>query len=238
MKRILQTLSQKWPEYLLEILVLIIGIYGAFALDNWNDERKESRETSKFLLALKYELELDTTAVHERLAGYRQINQRMVRIKNILDNNQSLDKEEHNLLMYNISEIEILTPVNKNIEKNDVMLTKGILENIDIELNRDYLAYLDYTQYTNDMVKKFGEHLQHMVLQDVYPQVDLDYTVNDQDQTTPKVHFKTEELRASRDFKNAINRSILYRNVHIRRSTSQIELASSILSRINALLEN
>jgi hypothetical protein len=34
MKRILSTLKEKWPEYFFEILVLIIGIWGAFELAN------------------------------------------------------------------------------------------------------------------------------------------------------------------------------------------------------------
>lgn len=59
MKRILSTLSQKWPEYFLEILALIIGIYGAFALDNWNEERKESFQEIKMLGEVSSALEDD-----------------------------------------------------------------------------------------------------------------------------------------------------------------------------------
>jgi len=40
MKKILETLKRKWAEYLLEILVIIFGIIGAFMLDGWRESTK------------------------------------------------------------------------------------------------------------------------------------------------------------------------------------------------------
>ena len=49
MKKLLEILRLKWAEYLLEIIAVIIGILGAFSLDNWNEERKDRLEEEKIL---------------------------------------------------------------------------------------------------------------------------------------------------------------------------------------------
>ena len=59
MKRILSTLKQKWPEYLLEMIVITAGIVGAFALNNWNEGRKSKVKEESMLRLIHETLERD-----------------------------------------------------------------------------------------------------------------------------------------------------------------------------------
>ena len=56
MKKILETLKQKWAEYLLEMIVITMGILGAYTLNNWNEQRKEKVVENKLLLELSENL--------------------------------------------------------------------------------------------------------------------------------------------------------------------------------------
>ena len=75
MKRILSTLAQKWPEYLLEILVLIIGIYGAFALENWNETRKAKIVEEQLLVSILEDLRLDAIAFNDFIRRTKEVDQ-------------------------------------------------------------------------------------------------------------------------------------------------------------------
>lgn len=57
MKRILNTLSRNWPKYLIEAIVIVASILGAFILDNWHQTRKENLQEQILLNDLRGEFE-------------------------------------------------------------------------------------------------------------------------------------------------------------------------------------
>ncbi|SFO03795.1 hypothetical protein SAMN04488519_103187 [Algoriphagus ornithinivorans] len=61
MKRILSALKEKWPEYILEILVITIGILGAYALNSWNDQNKAKALEKEYVIRLIEDLAKDTS---------------------------------------------------------------------------------------------------------------------------------------------------------------------------------
>lgn len=67
MKRLLTTLSHKWPEYLLEIMVLIVGIYGAFMLENWNEKRIERNQEQLILQQLRNEYQKNLEQLEDKI---------------------------------------------------------------------------------------------------------------------------------------------------------------------------
>jgi len=72
MKKILETLRQKWAEYLLEILVIMIGILGAFTLNAWNEVRKDHSLEKKLLIELNSNLKTNIETLKTSIDSYSE----------------------------------------------------------------------------------------------------------------------------------------------------------------------
>jgi len=67
-KRILTILKEKWPEYLLEIAVVFLGIYGAFSLNNWNENSSNRRIVGDYYCRFLADLNQDQVQVDSLLS--------------------------------------------------------------------------------------------------------------------------------------------------------------------------
>ena len=220
----------KYMRYAIgEIVLVVVGILIALSINNWNEERKQHLNDIKFLKNLRYEIELDTMVLNEKVSYYKLINKQLEQTLHFLNRQSGLNENERQVIVSALINLEVLTPAYKNIARNDIKLAEGTLDNINTILNHKFLNYIEKTKSHNDIISKLGESLQFIVLQDMYPKVDLNY-VND---TAKSIYFEIEELKNDRSFKNAINRSISYRDTSIEFMMHQKGKANELLLILN-----
>ena len=66
--KILSHLRSEWFRYGFETLAVVVGILVAFALDNWNESRKQEFLEIQYLKGLKVDLANDTAYYNRRIA--------------------------------------------------------------------------------------------------------------------------------------------------------------------------
>jgi hypothetical protein len=151
MNRIFITLKKKWPEYILEILVITIGILGAYALNDWSANRSRKQTELKILKEIKSNLELDLIDLNENRQGHFT----NLKVLDSLNRGEEfqLTKEQVALNFYGAFRDYIYTPQRSAIE---TLTAKGVDLITDDSLRINILRLYDF--YTTALVKMEEEY--------------------------------------------------------------------------------
>ncbi len=137
MKKILETLKQKWAEYLLETIVIIVGILVAFTLNNWNADR----------VAIENEQELLANIIEDLSTDYQMTMELLQKVKR---------RQEIHLQLYNESIMENIT------EKSDAYSSE-IVETTDIisvtwDNHKNSIEKISNREVRSELNKYFSNH--------------------------------------------------------------------------------
>ena len=116
-----------------EIVLVVIGILVALQINNWNEERKQKIKDYEFLKSLKLEIQLDTAYLLRQKASHITVNERIKFTLSKFENSRQVTIEEDSIISVALSHIPRLTPLFKNILRNDIILAGGALNRIDTE---------------------------------------------------------------------------------------------------------
>ena len=130
-----KTLQKSWKKYAVEFLSIFVAVISAFALNNWNDNRRDVNAESKILLEILNGLAKDSVDINYNVGGHQQGIKSCIYWRNIFTN-QSMDttglRSQYRLLtrdflsIQNTSGFETLKSKGFELISNDSLRSKII----------------------------------------------------------------------------------------------------------------
>lgn len=152
---------KNWKKYSFEFLSIFIAVISAFALNNWNDNRKDNKTEQKILLEIKNGLKKDLEDLKTNSKGHLRGIESCNFWRNIIQNNEIvIDSLQLRFIeltrdftsLQNISGYETLKSKGLEIIKNDSLRTRLI-------------SLYEYDYYT---LRKLEEEYEEMQYQKNY----------------------------------------------------------------------
>lgn len=117
MKKTIQLLRTKWREYLIELIVIIVGILLAIALNEWNTNRKDRQKEKQVLQQIHEEFILNKEQLDHRVAFHQNTYKYCEKILDLCPidiNTVNLDSIQ--LYIFEIGKWETYNPTQGTIE--------------------------------------------------------------------------------------------------------------------------
>ncbi|MEP5612238.1 MAG: DUF6090 family protein [Cyclobacteriaceae bacterium] len=155
MKRILSTIGEKWPEYLLEILVITFGILGAFTLNAWKENSDSRSEVQEALANMVSELENDSIQFQYHKSGSEETLQYIRKLLDLIKVKSNVNKDSLEAFYYGSRGFMLYVPLVSSFQSMNQLGLLASLEDKDLLL--EIQNYYTFTQPNVKIVRDFEQ---------------------------------------------------------------------------------
>lgn len=164
MKKILETLKQKWVEYLLEIFVIMIGIMGAFTLNNWNEERKEKEKIISILKKAQIMLDEEVVGLQDQNLSISDLRDKTLLALEIIEEEESLKPEQEKTLKLALEKINVMGLRSYNVSILHQLSENIPVSNSNLELLKNIDQLRNEIEKADDLLNALQSHILDKVL--------------------------------------------------------------------------
>ena len=186
-----------WLAVLIELLVVVVGVYGAFQLERWGEERRENLEEQVLLEQLHNEIELTYPAMEAQLQKYQDLVTSAAEVASVLMQPVG-SKELSDDQCGQIFSISVLSREPLTLITLDEMVSSGKHSQLDDRELRALLFTLKSKIHAMEVYSQLIRPQQN-ILMDMYPEL-MPRGVDDNGEMF--INCKTDGMRVNQGFIN------------------------------------
>jgi len=168
-RKILNNLRDNWITYGFETLVVVVGILGAFELENWKEARQDRVKEQEYLGRIENDLKSDTIYYYQRINESQKYIDDIYKLVHNMYKTQKTLQDYQNLLSLNYFPTEHLTIQNFTFLE---MTSSGNLNLIKNNiLKNELISYYNEAEIHGKHIKEINEWSVEMLLKyfDIVP---------------------------------------------------------------------